>query len=397
MTNLPENFCVAPFLQLTTHPSGSFSPCPYLGGTTWKGQYSSIVEAWKSQDLELLRSEFLHNQKSSICKRCWHEEKNNKKSLRLRLYDPINGTSDFSIINAGNIVQEMINGIEEKLYIQGPKILTIKNGNVCNAKCRSCHPADSSRWNEDAKQLKIKLGKQYYTVGQEEKNWTDSQLDEIFDLSKSFNRLELFGGEPLYNKKVHRLLNRIIDAGHSKNINLYINTNGSVDLVSRIPQIKEFKEIEIGVSLDGVESQFEYLRHGLTYQEVIKNICIWQNFFEQHQVKYYIDSISTVSVFNILYLPEIKKAVMEVLPQSPFWNLLVDPEYLCIKNMPDLLKEHAINLLKSDPEFEELINVIQQPADPAAWGKFLEITPTLDNIRGEDFREIFPELAKFIK
>jgi MoaA/NifB/PqqE/SkfB family radical SAM enzyme len=397
MTNLLENFCVAPFLQLTTHPSGSFSPCPYLGGTTWKGQYSSIVDAWRSQDLELLRSDFLQNQKSSICERCWHEEKNNKKSLRLRLYDPVNATSDFSTINTGNIVQEMVNGLDEKLYLEGPKILTIKNGNVCNAKCRSCHPSDSSRWSEDAKQLKIKLGKQYYTIGQDEKNWTDSQLDEIFELSKSFNRLELFGGEPLYNKKVHALLNRIIDAGYSNNINLYINTNGSVDLTSRIPQIKEFKEIEIGVSLDGIDSQFEYLRHGLNYQEVIKNIRIWQNFFEQHKVKYYIDSISTVSVFNILYLPEIKKAVMEILPQSPFWNLLVDPAYLCIKNMPNLLKEHAVALLKSDPEFEELINVIQQPADTTAWEKFLEITPALDNIRGEDFRKIFPELAGFIK
>ena len=81
MTTLPENFCVAPFLQLTTHPSGSFSPCPYLGGTTWKGQYSSIMDAWLSQDLELLRTDFLQNQKSSICKRCWHEEKNNKKKV----------------------------------------------------------------------------------------------------------------------------------------------------------------------------------------------------------------------------------------------------------------------------------------------------------------------------
>ena len=178
---------------------------------------------------------------------------------------------------------------------------------------------------------------------------------------------------------------------------MYINTNGSVDLISRVPQIKEFKAIEIGVSLDGTNSQFDYLRHGLNYQEVIKNIRVWQNFFEQHKINYYIDSISTVSVFNILYLPEIKQAVMDILPQAPFWNLLVDPEYLCIKNMPDLLKEHAITLLKSDPEFEDLINVIKQPADTSAWEKFLEITPALDNIRGEDFRKTFPELARFIK
>jgi MoaA/NifB/PqqE/SkfB family radical SAM enzyme len=397
MTDLPNNFCVASFLQLTTHPTGSFSPCPYLGGTTWKGQYSSIIEAWQSNDLESLRNQFLDGQQPKICNRCWHEEKNNKKSLRLRLYDPVNKTSDFSIINNSNIVQEMIDGIEEKQYLQGPKILTIKNGNVCNAKCRSCHPADSSRWSEDTEKLKIKIGKEYYAIGQGEKNWSASQLDEIFELSKSFKRLELFGGEPLYNKKVQQLLDRIVESGHSKNINLYINTNCSVDLIERIPNVKEFKEIEIGVSLDGVGPHFEYLRHGLNYQDAVNNIRKWQKYFEQHNVKYYIDSISTVSVFNILYLPELKRAVMEILPQSPFWNLLINPDYLFIKNMPDLLKAQAIKVLEADSEFEELINVIQQPADVNAWDKFLEITPALDNIRGEDFRKTFPELAKFIE
>jgi len=397
MNQLPDNFCVASFLQLTTHPTGSFDPCPYLGGTTWKGQYSSIIEAWQSKDLESLRNEFLSGQQPTICNRCWHEEKNNKKSLRLRLYDPVNKTSDFSIINNSNIVQEMLNGIEKKQYLQGPKILTIKNGNVCNAKCRSCHPGDSSRWSEDTEKLKLKIGKEYYAIGQGEKNWSDSQLDEIFELSKSFKRLELFGGEPLYNKKVQRLLDRIVNAGHSKNINLYINTNCSVNLVERIPNVKEFKEIEIGVSLDGVGAHFEYLRHGLNYQQAIKNIGTWQKYFDQHNVTYYIDSITTVSVFNILYLPEIKKTVMEILPQSPFWNLLINPDYLFIKNMPDNLKVHAIKRLETDPEFKDLINVIEQPADPKAWQKFLEITPALDSIRNEDFQKTFSELASFIR
>lgn len=397
MIDLPKNFCVASFLQLTTHPSGSFSPCPYLGGTTWKGQYSSIIEAWRSDDLEALRSEFLHNKKASVCNRCWNEEQNNKKSLRLRLYDPVNHTSDFAVINQGTIVQDMINGVNSKTYLQGPKILSIKNGNICNAKCRSCHPGDSSRWNNDADQLALRLGKSHYTISQGERNWSESQLDEIFELSKSFDRLELFGGEPLYNKKVSQLLCRIVEAGHSKNITLYINTNCSVDLVERIPNVNKFKEIEIGVSLDAVGKQFEYLRHGLNYQQAINNIVTWQNYFTEHNVTHYIDSITTVSVFNILNLSEIKKEVMQILPQSPFWNLLVNPDYLSIKNMPDALKTHAINILGTDPEFADLINVIQQPADAGAWQKFLEITPALDSIRGESFRQTFPELAAFIE
>ena len=393
MASLPANFCVAPFLQLTTHPTTSFSPCPYLGGTTWKGQYPSIMERWTSPDLENLRTQFKNNQQPEVCGRCWHEETNQKKSLRLRLYDPVAGTSDYSVINNTNSVNEMVAGLDTSDYLHGPKVLTIKNGNVCNAKCRSCHPGDSSRWLEDSIKLKSATNQEFYSITGEEKNWTDQQVDEIFELSRNLVRLELFGGEPLYNKKVLRLLDRIVENGHSKNLNLYINTNGSVDLIKQVPQIKEFKEIEIGVSIDDIGARFDYLRHGLDYQSVINNVRSWQQYFSAHGSKYFIDSITTVSVYNILYLPEIKQQVMQLLPQAPFWNLLVNPDHMFIKNMPDQLKALAIARLSTDPEFDDLIQVIQQPADPLAWQRFLTITTALDTIRNENFRTTFPELA----
>ena len=89
MKELPENFCVAPFIQCTTHPSTSFSPCPYLGGTTWKASGNSILEQWRSGEIEQLRQDFIDNVKSPVCNRCWREEENNKKSLRQRLLDQL--------------------------------------------------------------------------------------------------------------------------------------------------------------------------------------------------------------------------------------------------------------------------------------------------------------------
>jgi len=177
---------------------------------------------------------------------------------------------------------------------------------------------------------------------------------------------------------------------------LYINTNGSVDLTEKVPCIKDFKEVEIGVSIDGVGSHFDYIRHGLEYETVKKNVLRWQEYFTEHNVKYFIDSISTVEILNVYYLPEIKAAVKEILPLSPFWNLLVDPAYLFIKNMPDSAKEAVRAKLSTDPEFDDLIRVMQQPADPAEWAKFLEITAALDTVRGENFAKTFPEFAQIV-
>jgi MoaA/NifB/PqqE/SkfB family radical SAM enzyme len=398
MTSLPKNFCVAPFIQLTTHPSGSFSPCPYLGGTVWTKNYPTILERWQSQDLERLREDFINNQQSPICNRCWHEEQNSKLSLRKRLYDPETKTSDYSVINNSNIIDELLHGLETKEYLDSMKLLTIKNGNVCNAKCRVCHPGDSSRWAiEDAVKLKDLTGKTFYNIAQTEKNWSDEQIEEIFTLGENLSRLELFGGEPFYNKKVIQLLNRLVDSGRSKHITLYVNTNGSVDFSKHASCIAHFKEVEIGVSIDDIGSRFEYQRHGIDYQDVVNNVKQWQKFFEAHNTKYYIDSITTVNVFNVWNLLNIKQEVKELLPQSPFWNLLVSPDHLFIKNLPDEFKDEVIAKLELDPdEFSDIINVIKQPRDSHAWETFLTITRGLDTIRKENAAETFPELAKYL-
>lgn len=395
---LPKNFCVAPFVQLTTHPSGSFGPCPYLGGTQWKAVKPLIFShQWASAELDNLRMQFINDEQPEICERCWHEERNGKRSLRKRFWDHETQTTDFFKEISKEVVDQIEYNISEG-ELGFPTILTIKNGNVCNAKCRTCHPGDSSRWAEDTTKLVDLTGKTYYNIHNSEINWSDDQLAEILHLSIGLKRLELFGGEPLYNKKVIWLLNQLIAKGLAKNITLYINTNGSVNIVEKVPSIKEFARVEIGVSIDGVAEHFNYIRHGLEYSTVIENVKKWQHYFNGHGTEYWIDSISTVDILNVYYLPELRRAVVEELELlPPFWNLLIDPAYLFVKNMPEYVKSKVIEKLSNAGNFDELINTIQQPADYEEWYKFLEITGALDTIREENFAMTFPEFYKIIK
>lgn len=398
MTDLPKNFCVAPFVQITTHPSKSFSPCPYLGGTTWTKSYPTITESWNSTELQSLRQSFLNNEKNSICSRCWDEESHNKRSLRLRLLDPETLQSDYKILQDADTVDSVLESVKDGSYKAGPRLLSIKNGNVCNAKCRTCHPGDSSKWIADAKKLHtITPHQTVYKITGKEVNWSDTQIEEIFALSANLVRLELFGGEPTYNKKVIALLNRIVDAGHSQHISLYINTNGSVDIVDKIPNLHQFKEIDIGVSIDGVGAQFEYIRHGIAYNEVVANVRKWQQYFKQHNITSTITSITTVDILNVYYLPEIKQEITNLLGAEPFWNLLVDPAFLSIKSLPQQIKSVLIARLQGDASFAELITLLEQPHPPLAWAQFLELTAALDSIRGESFAKTFPEFHNVIQ
>jgi radical SAM protein with 4Fe4S-binding SPASM domain len=390
---LPKNFCAAPFVQLTTHPTGSFSPCPYLGGTTWRQQYPTVLERWNSEELQSLRDQFLDNQKSKHCERCWYEEGCGKRSLRQRLYDVSDGSSDYGFAQRPGFGADLEKIVADKHYLQGPRVLTIKNGNVCNARCRVCHPGDSSRWIKDAQQLHQITGKTYYNIAQQERNWSDAQVKEIVSMSRNLDRLELFGGEPLYNQQVHAILESIAQQGDAQHITLYINTNGSVDWVKRCPAILEFANVEIGVSIDGVDQQFDYIRNGVQWSEVVANIGKWQQALKGRP--HWIDAICTVSALNVYYLPEIRQRVMEILPLAPFWNLLRDPEYLFIGNIPEQAKQQIRQRL-TDPEFAEIQSVLDTAADPQRWGEFLEITQALDQIRKESFAETFKEFADII-
>ena len=316
----------------------------------------------------------------------------------MRLLDPETLQSDYKILQDPAVVGSMLESIKDGSYHMGPRLLSIKNGNVCNAKCRTCHPGDSSRWIADAKKLfAITQQDATYKINVREINWDESQIEEIFVLSKNLIRLELFGGEPTYNKKVIALLNRMVEAGVSKNISLYINTNGSVNIIDKIPGLHQFKEIDIGISIDAVGEQFEYIRHGVNYSLLVNNVQQWQQYFKKHNIPSTITSITTVDILNVYYLPEIKKAIIDLLGTEPFWNLLVDPDFLCVRTLPQRVKDIVIKKLEPDESFADIITLLQQPCAPRSWAQFLQMTRALDSIRGESFAKTFPEFHDIVQ
>jgi len=394
---LPSTLCIAPFAQITTHPSGSFSPCPYLGGTSWSHD-GTILEKWRGSELENLRHEFLAGKKPEICFRCWNEENIGKRSLRRRLFDMETETSDYQLFSDPQAIRDLMQSITDGSYKKGPKIISIKNGNVCNLKCRSCHPDDSSGWIQDAKKLYDAVGKKYYKIGLRESNWNDAQIDQLRELASNLSRLELFGGEPLYNKKVLKLLNHLVEDGSSRNISLYVNTNGSVDITAKIPNIDRFKDIDIGVSIDAIAEHFTYVRHPLTLDQVKENVRSWHRYFRSKNVQSNIQSITTVSILNIYYLAELKSTIKSIMGQTPFWNLLIHPRHLSIVNLPQEVKNVVVEKLRGDPEFDEFINfMMNNAADQYQWRTFFTIRDALDDIRGEKFDDVFPEFASVIK
>ena len=361
---------------MQTSKDGCFGPCPYTANL-WSKK-GTLLEQWQSTELENLRQNFINGKQDSQCQRCWKEESAGKKSLRIRLkeFRQSNNLEDKvfrKYINAGH-------------YKKFPLVLTLIPGNECNLACASCSGDFSSKWNSLTKQ------QDYGKFQKVTNNWNlaNEQYQEIVDNSHKLQKIELFGGEPFLNKKNKTLLiDKLIEKGTSKEIKLYFNTNGTLydaDYMKRLTD--HFKFVEIRLSMDGVGSQFEYLRSGAKYKNVIENA---ENFAKLSNSDFQI--ICTVSTFNIMSLSEIN-TLAKSKGWSIYYNIANTPNHILTHNIPEEIKQ-KINL---DSNFSEITQYMRnKPCNNEEWKNFVQYTKILDKNRGTSFSKTFPELYNLVK
>jgi radical SAM protein with 4Fe4S-binding SPASM domain len=380
-----DNFCIAPFIQLQVSQNGQTGPCPYTVNFWKLDKLKTIKEKWNSKELEELRNSFLSNDKNKICNRCWRDEDAGKKSLRQRLNNfGIKNDNEFRANNLqNNIFKKYISTSSYKKY---PKILTLIPGNECNLACVTCGPGFSSKWTSELKHYAKN------NITEIKKNWNmeDKEYKDIVENSQYLQKIELFGGEPFYNKKNRELLiEKIIEKGTSKNITLYFNTNGTQYNEKYLNFLtSNFKKLEIRVSIDGINEQFEYLRYGATYKTVIENSKKFNNLQKSN-----FEIICTVSPYNFLYLEEYDEEFKKY-GWSVFYNLTSWPSRMMLFNIPDMVKKY----IKLPVKFKDIENYINNKNyDPSAWQEFVDYTKLIDKNRALDMPKIFPKFYELVK
>jgi MoaA/NifB/PqqE/SkfB family radical SAM enzyme len=380
-----ENFCIAPFIQLQVSKNGETGPCPYTANVWNLNKHKTVKEKWNSQELENLRSDFLSDKQSSICKRCWRDEEAGKKSLRQRLnnFGVKNNKESRANNLQNNVFKKYISTLSYKKY---PKILTLIPGNECNLACVTCSSLSSSKWNSELKTMPDN------NIIIKDSNWnmSEEEYQDIVDNSENLQKIELFGGEPFYNKKNRKLLiEKIIEKGTSKNITLYFNTNGTqYDETYMSFLTKNFKKLEIRVSIDGINEQFEYLRYGAKYKSVIENS---KKFNQLEKTDF--EVICTVSPYNFLYLEEYDNEFKKY-GWSVFYNLTSYPGRMMLFNIPDIVKKD----IKLPVKFKDIENYINNKNyDPVCWQEFVDYTKLIDKNRALNMAKIFTKFYELVK
>lgn len=298
-----DSFCVLPFYGLeVSQNSNKTSPCCLI-----KNPFN----------VENIKQQMLNGIRPVECSVCWNIEERGKKSDRQLK----NEAFDFYANKDIKVIQQ-----DCKKGNYSTQIVKLYTSNLCNATCATCNSNHSSAWasltNAQNKKLKI----------------TNTPFDRL-DYS-NIKMLTFVGGEPLYEKRNFGILQNLLSKGNSDCF-VSLNTNGSVHLTdNQIDTLKSFKNLNICISIDGIQEKFEYIRFPLKWETLLKNIDIFRKNSIVINVSY------TISNLNLLYYEEtIEWFNKEGLSFNH--NLVSYPSYFNINSLPNHVKDNFSSAARS--------------------------------------------------
>jgi MoaA/NifB/PqqE/SkfB family radical SAM enzyme len=383
----PANFCIAPFQSIRQNPYGRNSPCAF-GAGEWHHGDLTPEQRWDSVELNQLRAEFINGDRPSACHRCWAEEDSGKKSLRQRQieYFP-NDYEDF--IRSGK-------------WQQGPKTAVFKSSNVCNLACRSCGGWDTNSYTPEGLYYLEKYKTEERSNGKIEQ-WNKfipklppkhMDFSQYYSIAHNLEKIDFFGGDPFLNTTQLDLLEYLVQQGLSKNITLYYSTNCTNHPTERLKRAwNNFKRIEIAMSIDGLEQEFEYLRWPGKWDEM--------NLVADHilglkgtmDCEIYTMGSLTVSVLNAGSIDRLTAWVEDKI--GPYYiNMVNSPAWLAVHIAPESVKTALI----AQTNNTELLGYLTlQEHNPMLWKQFVIWTKRQDLYREQKFADAFPEYFKLIQ
>jgi len=398
-------FCMAPWIQLHAQTNGKVAPCcmSSIKNGNEIGDLNinpSLLDSWNSENMKKLRLDMLSGNKNSICDNCYDYEKLGRSTERhyynrdfQNYFSRVKDTNSDGAVNNNTV-----------------PIIDIRFSNKCNYKCRICNSDYSTLWYDE----EIKLGKSVNPLSKEIKVAANEiKFWESFKaLLPTVKRLHFAGGEPLFMDEHYATLEHLIAIGN-KNVNLTYNTNFSTLRYKRYNVVdlwKNFRQVDIWASLDGMGPQGDYQRKGQKWETIEENIRIIQQ--ECENVVFGVNV--TVSIFNIMHIPDFFKYLVEqklVKPERVNLYPLMYPQHFSVDNLQPELKVQATelhrnfekNYLQNNPKYENIANhynaiiTLMNANDRQAKLAFKQAIESVDTIREEDFKTIFPELKSMLE
>lgn len=390
--NPPDTVCAQPWMSLDIGNEGNFRPCCYFAenipqddGRHYHINTHTLEQVYNSIYMKDLRQQFIQGDRPQGCKRCWSEEQDGSVSKRMLLKH--------------RFIPDSFDANWEQNDIKNLKFVSVMTGNICNLKCRICSPGASSKIAEERlRQIPLPERKTHVIY----KNlmsgkWIKNHAiwDKLTDLDIEY--LDIAGGEPMLQPQQFQLLQNIIDQGRAHRVQLHYNTNGTMFPDDHADKWKQFKMVDIALSIDNIQERFEFERSGAKWSVLQDNLV---KFFS---LKYHNIKISlhlAINVQNVFYLPEICEWIIQQPFDSVHFTYVYHPDLLYVGNVTaaaqHLILEKLDGYVCADPALQMFIqktmNILQSTTTVDGID-FCTYMKNLDKLRNQDFSHTHREIA----
>jgi MoaA/NifB/PqqE/SkfB family radical SAM enzyme len=414
-----KTFCMHPFTGLATREDGAVCVCCRSHPIGFV-QDAPLEYHWNSEVMTRIRRQVLIGERPNECEPCFSLEDQGVESLRQR---HIAGKIPEARINLyPNALGKMAHDFTMPFEIP---TMELKLNNLCNLKCRMCHPMDSTSWNDwgEVKEFYKNEGNIMYAIVEKHNLENKPFLDKFQDnpewwasLEKNlphFRRVEFAGGEPLMDPQHYRILDMLapygdqIEIKYATNLSMLGKSNRTI-----WEYWPKFKSVAVNVSIDGIGDSYEYIRGNASWAELVNNIKQIQTIPNISRIV----GAVTVQVSNVLILDKMIEYFLDDLGIVFHTHRVEYPKLLSAQVLPFDLRDLAIKrlqevslhvkdfkMVKQHPQLLEYtlgqiqdnINYLQRDQSEK-WTDCVEFNRRLDKTRSQSFTNVTPEFKPYV-
>lgn len=390
--NINDAFCILHWNGFHNNTDGRSYPCCVVNHLEPYGNVknASINDIMNSDKWKQARLDMLNGKKVSACNYCYSIE--NTTGIQ---YSP---RTDANRNFQHHIKHAIANTADDGSIDPKISYFDVRFSNICNMKCRTCNPSSSSKFAQEFRQIWPPFQEPAVVTVKEK---SANIIEQILEHKASIETVYFAGGEPLITDEHYAILETLVEKGLSNKIFLRYSTNCSilnykqkdiVDLWSR------FKSVHLFASIDHYGERAEYIRHGVDWATVEKNIHVLNNV-----PNVLLGMSSVISVFNYCTYNEFYEYIMNkniIRPDQIVTINAEGPPYISSQILPRHIKDRYKDRVLSIPNNSVTQSMIKYCEAADTWSvykdEFLLHLKLRDDYRNEDFTKVFPELKEMV-
>ena len=437
LNKVSPSFCLAKWFNVSIHiPTGRTHSCyhPRTHKVPLEELAADPGALHNTKYKKEQRKKMLLGERPSECSFCWDiEDTGNMSDRAYRSFD----------VNSPDIIDEALAvGFEGN---PAPKYLEVNFNQACNLKCTYCSPHLSTEWHKEIKEHgPYRLFDRTHNDDgwMKEQGWVPDNspvnpylvafwewFPTVYDKLKTFR---MTGGEPLMDKNTFKIFDHV-KKNPKSDLTLSITSNCCppkgqwqkfIDDLKEITDQDAIDHFMLFCSLDSWGKQAEYIRTGMDFDVLYKNITQFLSGGEKH-------SLTFIVTCNILCLPNWMTYFQNILRLRQEYNtdrqlvwfdtpMLTDPKWLSLKLASKEMLQPLLNSIEFMEQNKETVSnrfkgfkdyeidkvkrlydwaVEPMPKDEEILHKknFTMHFREHDKRRKTNLKETFPEMIEFIE